>query len=82
MKTTKLLLGIALGMLLVGCTPEEETKNCDCDRVSYIISPDAQFGGPGQPVNFSTPGRFITINDCTGVQLTKTGYKAAIGQCR
>jgi hypothetical protein len=81
-KTKRLLLGLTLGMLLVGCSQDEEVKDCNCDRVKQIISPDASFGGPGQPVNFSTPGRFITINDCTGVQLEKSGYNAEIGQCR
>lgn len=81
MKTIKrLLLGLTLGMLLVSCSPEEEVKDCDCDRVAYIISPDAQFNMPGG--GFSTPGRFITINDCTGVQLEKSGYNAVIGECR
>ena len=82
MKTMKrLLLGLTLGMLLVGCSPED-TGDCNCDRIAYIISPGGSFGGPGQPVNFSTPGRFITINDCSGVQLEKTGYRPVIGQCR
>lgn len=83
MKTTKkLLLGLTLSMLLIGCTPEEQQKkDCDCDRVAHIISTDGYFGMPGGG-SFTTPGKFITINDCTGVQLTKTGYKASIGQCR
>lgn len=82
MKTIKrLLLGLTLGMLLVGCSPEEEVKDCDCDRVAYIISPGASFNLPGGN-GFSTPARFITINDCSGVQLEKSGYGAAIGQCR
>ncbi len=81
MKTTKLLLTITLGMLLVGCSKdEEEIKDCDCDRVAYIISPDAHFNLPNG--GFSVPGKFITINDCTGVQLEKSGYGAVIGDCR
>jgi hypothetical protein len=81
-KMKRLLLTITLGMLLVSCSQDEEPKDCNCDRVAYIISPDGSFGGPGQPVNFSTPGRFVTVNDCTGIQLTKTGYDAVIGDCR
>jgi len=77
MKTMKrLVLGLTLGMLLVSCSPEEEVKDCECDRVSYIITPDAS--GPG----WSSPGRFITVNDCTGIQLEKSGYNAVIGDCR
>ncbi len=79
----RVVLGLTLGMLLVGCTPEEEeeVKDCNCDRVAYIISEGGYFGMPDGS-SFTTPSKFITINDCTGVQLTKTGYKASIGQCR
>lgn len=78
----RVVLGLTLGMLLVGCSPEE-VKDCDCDRVEYIISGDATFPSiPPDNPGFSVPGRFITINDCSGVQLKKSGYGATIGQCR
>ncbi len=87
MKTIKrLLLGLTLGMLLVGCSEDDSLKNpisndvCECDRVAYIISGDSHFNLPNG--GFSVPGRFITINDCTGVQLEKSGYGAVIGDCR
>jgi hypothetical protein len=81
MKTIKrLLLGLTLGMLLVSCSPEEEVKDCECDRVIVITQPQASFNIPGG--GFSTPAKFITINDCTGLQLEKTGYNVKVGDCR
>jgi hypothetical protein len=83
MKTTKrLLLGLTLGMLLVSCSQDEEVKDCECDRVAYIIYEDSYLAVPGVLELVPTPGRFITINDCTGVQLEKSGYNAVIGDCR
>jgi hypothetical protein len=83
MKTIKgLLLGLTLGMLLVSCSPEEEVKDCECDRVAYIIYEDSYLAVPGVLELVPTPGRFITLNDCTGVQLEKSGYNAVIGDCR
>ena len=76
----KLLLVAIIALSMSACT-EDEPKDCDCDRVAYIITPDSHFGMPGGG-GFSIPGQFITVNDCTGVQLTKSGSNAKIGECR
>jgi hypothetical protein len=76
MKTIKrLLLGLTL-MLLVGCSQDESLKNpisnevCECDRVVYIISPDASIqyndvllSSPLVPVTPYTDGGTFTLVD-------------------
>jgi hypothetical protein len=77
----KLFTLATLSLCLMSCEPDQP-KDCGCDRVKQILTPQGHFGGPGQPVNFTTKATFITINDCSGIQLTKTGYNVKLDQCR
>lgn len=83
----KKLLLLITAITLMSCSKEEEqTKNCNCDRVveanTFII-----VGTPQNPaLNYYTV--YTTINDCTGVQrqkdftTTNNSLSPKVGECR
>lgn len=90
MKYTLIFLAL-LSFLIVSCSKssEEETSanaNCDCDRVMSKTTFNV-LGTPQNPsVTYHTT--YITINDCSQVQKTKTHNTTnvdlipKIGECR
>jgi hypothetical protein len=58
------ILGLIAGILLVGCSKDDNAESpeqdCNCNRVVYVDSFTLS--------DRSTFGSYITINDCTGIQ--------------
>ena len=74
-------------LALLGCSQEEEqTNDCNCDRV-VEANTFSIVGTPQNPaMNYYTV--YITINDCTGIQrqkdytTTNNSLSPKVGQCR
>jgi len=58
------ILGLIAGILLVGCSKDDNAESpeqdCNCNRVVEVASFNM--------LNQYTFGSYTTINDCTGVQ--------------
>lgn len=88
MKKIALILAAAL---IFGCSADEAptttppVADCNCDRV-VEVSTFTIVGTPTNPTNYHST--FITINDCTQIQRSKThntnnlSLVPKIGECR
>lgn len=78
---------LVTAILLISCSEEEEqSQNCNCDRVVKANTFNV-VGTPQNPaLNYYTV--YTTINDCTGVQRQKTHSTTnsndipSVGDCR
>jgi hypothetical protein len=74
----KLFTLATLSLCLMSCS-NDEPKDCDCDRVTEILTPANQHF-------YGSAIRIITVNDCSGLPLNKTipyhGGTLEVGQCR
>ena len=63
-------------ILLIGCTPEETPKDCNCNKVTNVTSFNSPYG---------SFGFYVTKNECSGEESGKiqwTKNAPSVGECR